>query len=356
MEYYTNDKQEEVEIEEQIPEKRPSMALKIGALILLIILLVVGIILPIKLVPNAVTSVSDRVSSWFSRSDKVILSTDKSPVSNGDQLTLSWTGNHRQDGTYILNYPCTEDARFETSIGQPYETIPCSRDYYFTPPSNSLSVIAYAKNKPLTDVPVTLSFLENGSASTTILADTLVVVSNQKATSTVAIATSTSQSSQAGTTTTTTSTTTKPVINKPSTPVQKPTPKPTKPVVTHRSSNPNGSSDLRIAITSTGIMNDAGQFIPAQSVPAGSRAAVKFIVTNVGDKNSGPWSFVASLPTQTRPTYQAINRPSIAPSDSISYVLGFDNINASTQNTVSITVYGDTITSNNSTQVVIPAY
>jgi hypothetical protein len=336
METNPNDNRPEdvVEEEEVVVEKTPGTGLKILVLAILIILLIFGIVLPIRLIPNASSKIGSTIGSWFSHNDKVAVSLDRNPIKSGEQVTLSWTGNHREDGSYILRYACIDNARLETSLKQPYENIPCSSDYYFNPSDNAITVSAYSQ-KDKVEIPLNISFLQNGSSTTALLADvTLTVEKNTPATTTPPK--------------TATSTVSLPprndeVVEEP-TPITKP-----KPVV----SNPNGTSNIQIAIISTGVLTDSGQYIATTTVKAGTRAALRFIVTNVGDKNTGRWNFTASLPSASIPNYTSPQQPNIAPGNGSYFTLGFDSLNASTTNTLSITIHGDNITRDNTVQTVI---
>src|SRR3954470_18025553 len=89
-------------------ERTPTTMAKVLVLIGLIILLIIGILLPIKLVPSAVTGIKDYFSSLFRRTS-VELSTNKEQIISGEPFTLSWSGATRENGSYILSYPCNGD-------------------------------------------------------------------------------------------------------------------------------------------------------------------------------------------------------------------------------------------------------
>jgi hypothetical protein len=338
-------------------EPTPSTGLKVIVLILLVILLVIGILLPVKLVPNALSTVGTKLSSWFSKDKVVILTTDKSPIATGEPFTISWTHAPKTDGTYALQYTCTAGLQFQITITEPYETLPCGANFYFSTNSPSLTLVPVSTALRVADTQMSLSYLENNASTTKTLATIRISINNQIATGTAATSTPTQATTtvpvkptptKPATTTpvtnypaTTTATTTKPSTPKPTTPVTPSTPtKNTQPTITrtYRTSNPYGHPDLIVRIISTGYLTDNAEYIPSQYIYGGQRAAFRFIVTNIGDKNSGMWDFNASLPTVFHPTYIAHNRPNLGPGDSILYTLGFDDINQNPQNTVSVTV------------------
>ncbi len=308
-------------------QKSTSTALKVVVLVILLALLVIGILLPIKLVPNAVSTVSSKISNIFSRNSTVTLTTNKSSIVAGEAFTISWNGKRRANGSYSLSYPCKAGVRFETSVNQPNETIVCDNTYYFQAHENSVNITPFSDIMRFVDVPVTLGFLENGTSEVKDLGTIVITITNTKV--------SDNRGNPTVTTKPATTTPVKPVTVKPE---EKPatTPTPTKTTV-NRVSNPNGTADFKISILSSGYMNGYS-YIPSYTVPAGTRAAVKFIVTNVGDKNTGTWSFTANLPSSTNPSYTAYNQQNLGPGDSIEYTLGFDNVYSNQNANVTITV------------------
>ncbi len=142
-------------------------------------------------------------------------------------------------------------------------------------------------------------------------------------------------------------TTTAPVAS--TTPVvTKPTPKPvatggTYTVVQGTTPTYSGLPDLSAHIDVIGYLTsaDTSSFVGGGSVPAGERPAVKFTVKNVGTNWSGTWRFTASIPTRTSYTFKSDIQPSLAPGDSIEYILGFDRPSKGSGQTVTITVNSD---------------
>ncbi len=333
----------------KVPETRPNTTLKIVVLIALIVLLVIGILLPIKLVPNAITSIKDGFASLFGGNTKATLSLDKSEIHSGDSFVLSWTGDHMDNGSYVLTYDCKDGVTMVTSVNQPNETIGCGTQYYFSPTDNTIQLSITSTLNRFTDVPVTLSFLPNNSGDIKTLGDIVITVINSNVAD---------NRQNMGTTTavvTPTPVAPTPVVRPTPTPVVTPTPVTPTPVVptpastgspqatpvkvTHRVSNPNGIADLSVSMTNVGYLDPVtGAFVSSPTVTGDQIAAVKFLVKNKGDKNTGAWDFTAALPSKTHPTYTAINMNNIGPGDSIEFTLGFADINDARNNVVTITV------------------
>jgi hypothetical protein len=299
-------------------KKSTSMGTKITVLVVLIALLAVGILLPIKLVPNAVSNIASTISSFFVAKPSTTVSADKTAINSGDQVSLKWTGSHNTNGAYSLSYECTTGLSLETSVNQPNEPVACGNTYYFTPNDNAIDVVIKANATRFTDAKITLGFLENGASTIDTLGTVTVTVTNPNLPEGLTSSTSTSVSE------------TKPEAQTPETPSQPQTPQ------THVVSNPNGLTDLEVRPIATGYINSYGVFVSSNSVSPSDQAAVKFAVVNVGDKNSGVWTFAADLPSQTDPHYVSGPQENLGPGDRIEYILGFKNINNTTDNTVMV--------------------
>ena len=105
----------------------------------------------------------------------------------------------------------------------------------------------------------------------------------------------------------------------------------------------SGLPDFSITIVAVGYLatTSADSFVATSTVPSGSRSAVKFTIKNVGTNVSGQWRFSASIPTQVSYIYQSQLQQSLNPGDSIEYVLGFDQANRGSNQTVSVSANFD---------------
>jgi hypothetical protein len=307
-------------VEEQ-KKKKPSTGLKVAVLVILIAILAVGILLPIKLVPNAVSSVASSITSFFGGKKEPKVTVDKSQVNVGEQFTVAWDGKLQTDGTYALSYECSTGLHLETSINQPNETIACGTPFYFSPNQNSIDLIGFSDTARTVTVKLTLGFLENGASTLDTLGETSTTIINPNVTDTTSVATTTPSTNQ-------------------------PTPEETEDEETEvippstntpRVSNPNGTIDLEVRPIAVGYLNANGDFVASGFVGSNQQAAVRFSIVNVGDKNTGSWSFVAELPSQTDPRFTSATQQNLGPGDRIEYTLGFNNMTSAQNNTVVIT-------------------
>lgn len=105
----------------------------------------------------------------------------------------------------------------------------------------------------------------------------------------------------------------------------------------------SGLPDLIVNINATGYLatSSASSFIASSVVHSGSLPAVSFTIKNIGTNATGAWRFSASIPTQTVYIYQSQLQQSLNPGDSIDYIIGFNQANTGTNETVSITANPD---------------
>ncbi len=95
----------------------------------------------------------------------------------------------------------------------------------------------------------------------------------------------------------------------------------------------NSTSDLSINITNIGTMDrNTGQFYFTNSWSRNDKIAVQFAITNIGGTTSGNWAFSANLPSSSNSTYSSNTQNALAPGQSATYTLGFDNPNSGSQN------------------------
>lgn len=103
---------------------------------------------------------------------------------------------------------------------------------------------------------------------------------------------------------------------------------------------PYGDPDLSVKITATGYLttSDTNSFVASKTIPSGKRGAVKFTVTNAGTNVSGAWDFSVKIPTSPTYTYNSSAEQSLAPGDSVDFVLGFDRTRTGTDREITVTV------------------
>lgn len=166
-------------------------------------------------------------------------------------------------------------------------------------------------------------------------------------TGTTTISFGTSPATSTAVTATTTATTTVPTH--PTTPTPAPHPvagtgsNTTYQITPESSATVYGLPDLKTNIDTIGYLttDSTDSFVGSGTVPSGKRPAVKFSIKNVGTNWSGTWRFSAKIPTRTSYVFESDPQQSLAPGESIDYILGFDNALHGSSETITITANFD---------------
>ena len=89
---------------------------------------------------------------------------------------------------------------------------------------------------------------------------------------------------------------------------------------------PYGLPDLAVTIIATGYLttNSTASFVPANIIPPGARPAVQFSIANDGTNVTGPWNFLAQIPSYNNYVFNSPIEPSLNPGDHTVFTLGFN--------------------------------
>ena len=85
-----------------------------------------------------------------------------------------------------------------------------------------------------------------------------------------------------------------------------------------------GQVDLVATIDAVGILGQNNEFTATSTLRVSDKIAVKFTVTNIGDKKSEGWYFNAVLPTSPSHIFHSKSQQVLAPGEKIEFVIGFD--------------------------------
>jgi hypothetical protein len=275
----------------------------------------------VKYAPKGIKSLASGAvslsSKFFPGGDKLTLKADKYNLESGEDFTLTWKNPKKDEGTYTVKYGCKDGVRLETfEEGTETGVLLCDEEYRFLDSENSITLAAYSDEEAYAEVPITLTFTKLGDEEATESAEITIQVKNEE-------------------------------LEEEATPTPSPTPTPTPaptkvptptpyyyvpprapaPVITTvpAAENPNGKPDLDITILATGVVNKRTEvFTEKSEIKDNEKAAVRFEVKNIGDKQSGAWRFESKLPTKASYTFKSASQVSLMPGDKIEYVLGFD--------------------------------
>jgi len=266
---------------------------------------------------------SDRVSEitaglggLFERNERIILSVDESAINSKDEVTLFVEHRNKsadQNGVYVALIDCDEEA---TAILND-EEVACNEEIGLgeeTP--ESFTVAMQTENLRYTDIPVIVRYVGEDNFVET---DTLLTIVNTD------IASTPEEDETADEDETVDKETDDEVVTD-TEDSEEATPQ----YVTvkrygGRYSDPNGTPDLQLSVTESGIIRN-GNFRERSEVQESDRAAVSFTISNAGTKETGTWYFIALLPTGETYYFRSDNQENLLPGDRIEYILAFDDI------------------------------
>ncbi len=317
-----------------------STALKTLATLGLIALLGIGLWGSVQLVRvmpgafsrigGAVSSAAASLSSIFVPAEHLTMTVESGTVNSGETMNISWEHRARKaDGTYVFTYECRSGVSFEVAKEDgTYQQALCDTPIQVpgTGDAGAFKVIPVSSTTRFMDVPMTVSFASAAVTDAKISDRVLVTIVNNDVKDGQVVATSTPVTTTGGTKT---PTETKPPVKNPVTVT--PGPRATStikvPVSGTPQSNPNGRADLAVVFTGIGYLDNATNEFVASSTPMpNQKVAVRFEIQNIGNKETGEWTFSAVLPTTPFYIYQSSMQRNLQPGDKIEYTLGFDMV------------------------------
>ncbi len=100
-----------------------------------------------------------------------------------------------------------------------------------------------------------------------------------------------------------------------------------------------GLTDLEVQILDVGVVDKvSGYYTSTSTIRSTDRTAFRFVVKNVGTRETGSWHFNAALPTYPFHIYVSESKQNIKPGDHVEFTLGFDGIEKADGNTVVINI------------------
>ena len=280
-----------------------------GIFILLVILILIS---SLRSLPTAINSASNSLTgalySVFVPAQNATMSADKTVVDAGEAFKISFKAGDNTNGLYKISYPCNSGT--ELKVAASAKSIPCDTEYYVTEKDNSITLIATPAD-PTTVTRVTLTgYFEDNNTLKSVKTGVVRITVRSSAVD----ATPTKNQTQ-----TTTGTKATQTINVGGSYIGKP--------------------DLAVTILQTGVLNRTTGYLTSQSTFSSTdRVGVKFEVRNDGDVATGAWSFTATLPSQSTPTYRSDTQVSLNPGDKIIFTLGFDNLVNQYSNVITVNV------------------
>ncbi|HRH26442.1 MAG TPA: hypothetical protein PLF31_03180 [Candidatus Paceibacterota bacterium] len=301
------------------PQKKKTVTKLLGLIALLVFL--IGImVLTVIFVPRIAKLLSDRMDD--SNEGIATVTSDRSRIQSGDIVLISWDGPVRLEGAYTISYPCKAGISATFHSG---EEMVCEEPFFFSSTDNTVAVRLASTNTGNVDVPLYINY-KDIEENTSIIGDAIIAVEGTGTSNGGFLG---SLFGNNGSTNTNEPTeeepvNEEPVYEEPETPTEEtpvePTPTTPRPTTPTQTSSP---ADLQVYLLETGYLDGNNVFIRNQNIPSGRMAALRFVVTNGGGRLSGPWSFSASLPSDTDPTYTSPVQTSLAPTSRVEFTLGY---------------------------------
>ncbi len=296
--------------------------------------------------PNTADRLSALLVTLFGREERIELIADKQNVFTKEVFTISYEHIGREEtGSYVLTYPCSINTNlsFATLNGASTETstLTCDEKIAIAPKagekSGSVSLTSVTSSHAISEVPITIAFLPEGTTTPLVKGTVFMVIENKNPLATTPSITPTTQTPSTSTT-----------------PIKKPTNQPSgKPTNTTPAQNTTvtspiststhkvtadtptysyyGRADLAVRIIETGTVDKiTGAFTATSSFRSSDRIGIKFEVRNDGGREVNSWYFNAVLPSFPAHIFTSPGQSPLIPGARIEFTLGFDNVNMST--------------------------
>jgi hypothetical protein len=319
-----------------------SVAVKGLAILGVIAVLLIGgwlAVVLLRVAPNAASTLASgfvSLSTVFSSSEKIVLFATDTTLASGNTFLLSWEHQDKDtDGSYTFSYFCVDDVYFTApSVAGDETTIYCNTPFRFINQDDSLILIPYSGLTETQEVVLTIQFTPNGKSTPSLESSLSVLVEPQNGFVVIEGSTESTVPAEPEVPVNTPNTS-NPVAQTPGTSQATTYP------LGSASSTPStvGAVDLKASVLAIGSVNvTTGEFTASSTVTTSQRAAIKFVVENVGTRTSGAWSFIAILPTRPFHTFTSAQQVPLNPGDKIEFTLGFDQIEGQRFVTTTITV------------------
>lgn len=294
---------------------------KILFVIGVIIILIVLAFLIIRFVPKifgGLANVGSSLGGVFGNKE-IVINTSDSSLQDGDKFTINW--NHKSDkpGSYNITYDCIDTLSLDIITNSGTKRLICNNVFTLGPNVSNASLVIHLTTKDsFADVPIKISFTENGDSSPVASGETIVTVQNGNPSGDLSSATIESE----------------PVSNTDSPAVEN-----LDGEDTDSSNNDNSNDSDYVYVTGgSNVSAPSGQADLAISNLTALGNQVVFTVANIGGKSSGNWIFNYSSPTTPTEIATSPLQISLAPGQAIRYTLTFSDKDSGNQ---SVTVAVD---------------
>lgn len=301
------------------------------------------------IIPTEDAFLAVTLRALFPADNAIEASVSDATIESADDITLSFTHEGGENGMYALSYACVDGVRFEmvegdgTARGFDCASVENTPAIDTESEEKNVRLRAYSDNNRFADASLSVIFTP-GNGGERVVSDPVSLtifnadVSNSRGALAENEGAEEAEPEQIGGNTTAPGTQTGGTFA------------PVRGEESNRTytygggasagtaiSDPFGDIDLTVRILETGILNENNIFVPKSPIAKTDHGAVRFEIVNVGTKNSGAWTFSASLPTDPGHLFSSDPQVSLSPGERIEFTIGFDRVEDGPTGTISIT-------------------
>lgn len=316
-----NDEQPAVQEENKVEENSSSRPIWVIILASLGVLAVVaalgiGIFQLAGQTPRSLSDIGSNLGGLFQQQERLSISSESMTIASGETVNL--IVNHRgrkanEPGVYTVEFSCPEGV----SVNVNNDEVSCNTETNLTlPDDGSIQISLDSTGDRYTDVPIVVRFVGEEKE---IESNLVLTVVNRSIASD--IPTSGSEDEVEDRDTTPAPQTTE-KEKEPKTPTKETVV--TKPAPTKVTS---GVADLRVVAKDTGFIDPlTRKFVSSNKISRSDKAAARFVIKNIGTKESGNWYFIATVPTKYDTYRKSGKQISLRPGQEMEFVLSLDDI------------------------------
>lgn len=263
------------------------------------------------------SSLGSNISNLFQGKERLVVNTSSLTIASGEKTTLSVEHKNKRantSGDYFITISCAEGVEIELDGKE----VTCDKETLLTATEDPELTVTSLKSRYV-DIEITARF-ESEDAKQDLSSDLLLTVVNRK----IASELTDDKKDQ------TEDKETPKTEEKPKEEEKKPEERAPEFITVERRgsrySYPDGTPDLAVTINDIGYLDRNGKFVSSNSVTRDDRIAVRFTVSNLGNKETGNWYFSALVPVEGDSYHRSGKQPSLQPGDKMVFTLGFDNI------------------------------
>lgn len=303
----------------EVNSETKTAVIKTLAIIGFIAVIVIGVWLSVqvvRIIPSAFSSLASIADSVYGNRpiDTLTIATEKNIVNSGESFQITWTEVSRE-GAYGFMYQCTNGVAVDVRSGGEVTALSCDEILPLPDGVFDIDIIATSEKQRFIDLPFAISFTQVGTDSALFEKNARITLVNASIPQSADILAEneeegemTEEEAESETLGGQSATALAPIV--------------TEEVVSLiPTSDPNGFVDLKMTYLGVGTL-EGNIFMPAGTIDADEKGALRFEVKNIGSKISDEWTFDVLLPTGS--SYTSEEQAPLKPNERATITLGFE--------------------------------